>query len=331
MINIRHLLNENYVLSRVKELYFYVVIIAVFIILIALFSCLSNQFFSRENFLNLLRQLAPNLIAGCGMTYIIGSGGIDLSIGSLVATTGVVVALSTTRIGNLPVVLLIGLLIGALSGTISGYFIVFHKVPAFIVTLGMMAILRGVALVLTKGFSFPIPPIHPIIYLGRGWLAGLPVPVWIAVATMIIVGAFFNFTKYGVYVAGIGSNEEAVRRAGVNVRTLRLSLYSLNGLLAALAGVVLAARVGTGSSYVGQGFELTVITGVILGGTPLVGGEVRLFGTFLGTCLLGLVGNGLIMAKLSPYFSQIAEGSILLWAILTNKQIRRYLEKWLKI
>lgn len=324
-------LKQNNLLSQTKEFYFYFVIFVVLIVLIITFSILSTQFLSANNFLNLLRQLAPNVIAGCGMTYIIASGGIDLSIGSLVAVVGVVIAISTTRIQSLLAVLMIGLSIGILAGGISGYFIVFQKIPAFIVTLGIMAIFRGIALVLTRGFSFPIEPTHPVISLGRSWFAGLPVPVWIAMTTLILTGAFFNLTRYGIYTAGIGSNEEAVRRAGVNVKRLRFFLYCFNGLLASLAGIVLAARVGTGSSYVGQGFELTVITAVILGGTPLAGGEARLFGTVLGTFLLGLVGNGLVMARISPYFSQIAEGGILLIAILANKQIRGYLQKWLKI
>ncbi|MEM2045410.1 MAG: ABC transporter permease [Candidatus Bathyarchaeia archaeon] len=324
-------LKQELILSKTKEFYFYFVILIILLALIITFSALSPQFFSANNFLNLLRQLAPNVIAGCGMTYIIASGGIDLSIGALIAVVGVVVAISTTRVQSLAIVLMIGLSIGLFAGGISGYFIVFHRIPAFIVTLGIMAVLRGIALVLTRGFSFPIDPIHSVISLGRGWLVGLPVPVWIAMTTLVLTGAFFNLTQYGIYTAGIGSNEEAVRRAGVNVKRLRLFLYCFNGLLASLAGIVLAARVGTGSSYVGQGFELTVITSVILGGTPLTGGEARLLGTVLGTFLLGLVGNGLVMARISPYFSQIAEGGILLISILANKQIRGYIQKWLKI
>lgn len=331
--NLVSLVNHSFakVFYRAREFYFNGIIILIFFALVVTFSFLSEHFLTKDNFLNLFRQLAPNIIAGCGMTYIIGAGGIDLSIGSLVAVVGVITALLAARVGSMLGLLIIGLLIGVASGAVSGYFIVFHRLPAFIVTLGIMAILRGVALVLTKGFSFPIDPAHPIISLGRSWFIGVPVPVWVACIVLLSTGAFFNFSKYGVYVAGIGSNEDAVRRAGVNVGLLRFALYCFNGLLGALAGVILAARVGTGSSYVGQGFELTVITAVILGGTPLTGGEARLLGTFLGIWLLGLVGNGLIMARVSPYFSQIVEGSILLAAILANKGIKTCVQKWLRI
>lgn len=314
-----------------REFILYGILAIIIAALIIAFSLISSQFATLGNFLNLFRQIVPNLIASVGMTYIICSGGIDLSIGSLLAVIGVLVAIVTQVINSLPLVILIALLTGILSGALSGYFIAFHNFPAFIVTLGTMSILRGIALVLTKGFSIPIDPSHSLIFLGRGWLLGLPVPVWVAVLVISVWGAFFNLTPYGTYVAGIGSNEEAARRAGINVKWLRFFLYCFNGALVAVAGVILAARVGAGSSYVGQGFELTVITAVILGGTPLAGGEARLLGTILGTLLLSLVGNGLIMAKISPYFTQIAEGLILLVAIMANRNIRLAIQRQLKL
>jgi simple sugar transport system permease protein len=317
--------------AQFREVIVYGVLFCISGILIVTFSLISAQFATLGNFLNLFRQIAPNLIAGVGMTYVICSGGIDLSIGSLLAVVGVLTALVTQATKNLFVIIAIAILTGILTGAFSGYFTAFHNFPAFIVTLGTMSILRGIALVLTKGFSIPIDPSHPVIVLGRGWFLGLPVPVWIAFIVILLSGAFFNLTPYGTYVAGIGSNEEATRRAGINVKLLRFYLYCFNGAITALAGIILAARVAAGSSYVGQGFELSVITAVILGGTPLVGGEARLLGTLLGTFVLSLVGNGLIMAQISPYFTQIAEGFILLLAIVANRDIRLFIQRQLKL
>lgn len=316
---------------QIREFIVHGVLASIAGILIITFSLISPQFATLGNFLNLFRQIAPNLIASVGMTYVICSGGIDLSIGALLAVIGVLAALMARVINNVLLIIVVTLLTGMLAGAVAGYFISFHNFPAFIVTLGTMTILRGIALVLTKGFSIPIDPLHPVIVLGRGWFLGLPVPVWIAFLVILVGGGFFTLTPYGIYVAGIGSNEEATRRAGINVKRVRFFLYCFNGAVVALAGLILAARVGAGSSYVGQGFELTVITAVILGGTPLAGGEAKLLGTFLGTFVLSLVGNGLIMAKISPYFTGIAEGVILLFAIVANRNLRLAIQRQLKV
>lgn len=301
----------------------YCALLAVTLVVIAVFAILNPRFLSLNNIFNVLRQSAPNLISAVGMTLVICTAGIDLSVGSLLAVVAVFSAMMAGVVSNAVVILLIMVLLGTAIGSINGYFVAYQRIPAFIVTLATMAILRGTALVLTRGFSIPIEPGHPFYVLGRGWFLGVPVPVWIALGIILVTWAAFSLTPWGIRLAGIGSNEEAVRRAGINVKLAKLSVYMLSGAVSALAGVILAARVGSGSSYIGQGFELSVITGVILGGTNLFGGEARLAGTVLGVLLLSFIGNGLIMVRVSAFFQQIAEGLILLGAIWINYKIRR--------
>lgn len=302
---------------------FYVSLITVSLIVLITFGALNPSFFSLNNILNVLRQSAPNLVSAAGMTLVICTGGIDLSVGSLLAVVAVFSAMLARIVSSAAVILLAMVLLGTVIGSVNGYFVAYQRIPAFIVTLATMAILRGTALVLTRGFSIPIEPGHSFYTLGRGWFLGVPVPVWFALAIVLTIWAAFSLTTWGVRLAGIGSNEEAVRRAGVNVKMVKLSVYALSGAVSALAGVILAARVGSGSSYIGQGFELSVITGVILGGTNLFGGEARIAGTVLGVLLLSFIGNGLIMVRISAFFQQIAEGLILLGAIWINYKIRR--------
>lgn len=301
---------------------FYLALISVTVILIAVFAVLNPRFMSPNNIFNVLRQSAPNLISAVAMTLVICTGGIDLSIGSLLAVVAVLSAMMASIISNAIVILLTMVLLGILIGSINGYFVAYQRIPPFIVTLATMAILRGIALVLTRGFSIPIEPGHPLYTLGRDWFLGVPVPVWITIGIILATWGAFSLTPWGIRLTGIGSNEEAVRRAGVNVKLAKLSVYMLSGAISALSGVILAARVGSGSSYIGQGFELSVITGVILGGTNLSGGDARLAGTVLGVLLLSLIGNGLIMVRVSAFFQQIAEGLILLGAIYINYRIQ---------
>jgi simple sugar transport system permease protein len=161
------------------------------------------------------------------------------------------------------------------------------------------------------------------VVLGRGWLLGVPVPAWIALAILVVAFVLFNQTTFGRYVTGIGANAEAVRRAGVNTRRTILFVYMLSGATAALAGIVLASRLGSGSSNAGQGFELDVIAAVVLGGTSLFGGRGTLVGTILGALTVAVIGNGLILAHLSPFLTPIVTGLIILVAIWMNFRLFR--------
>jgi len=294
-----------------------------FIFVVALFSFTTDEFLSLDNILNILRQSAPLLIVATAMTLVITTGGIDLSVGSVLALTSALCAILIHWGIPWAVVVVLMLVCGALVGAMQGFFVAYEGIPAFIVTLAGLSVIRGVALLMTGGYSIPIPSNLAFVDLGRAWVLGVPLPALIAAAILVVGFILFNETPFGRYVTGIGANAEAVRRAGVNTRLVTLFVYVLSGATAALAGVVLAARLGSGSSNAGQGFELDVIAAVVLGGTSLFGGRGTMVGTVLGALTVAVIGNGLILSHLSPFLTPIVTGSIILIAIWMNFRIFR--------
>jgi simple sugar transport system permease protein len=255
------------------------------------------------------------------MTFVITTAGIDLSVGSVLALVNALAAICLQAGVPWPLVVVLMLLVGVAVGLFQGFFIAREGIPAFIVTLAGLSSLRGLALLLTKGYSIPIDPQSPFNEIGRGWVFGLPMPAIIAVVVLIAGYLVFNETKFGRYVTGVGANTEAVRRAGVNTVRVTLAVYALSGLAAALAGLIVAARLGSGSSNAGGGFELDVIAAVVLGGTSLFGGRGTMVGTVLGALTVAVIGNGLILCHLSPFLTPIVEGLIILVAIWLNFRI----------
>ena len=294
-----------------------------FLAVVVLFSVATDDFFGLPNILNILRQSAPLLIVASAMTLVITTGGIDLSVGSILALVSALCAILLQA--GVPWVLTViaMLLCGALIGAIQGFFVAYEGIPAFIVTLAGLSVIRGLALLTTGGYSIPIAGTLPFVALGRGWVLGVPLPAWIAAAAMGLGIVVFNETPFGRYVTGIGANAEAVRRAGVDTKRVTLVVYVLSGALAALAGLVLAARLGSGSANTGQGFELDVIAAVVLGGTSLFGGRGTMIGTLLGALTVAVIGNGLILAHLSPFLTPIVTGTIILIAIWMNFRLFR--------
>jgi simple sugar transport system permease protein len=296
-----------------------VVSIAVFFAIVAvLFSFMTDTFLTETNLLNILRQIAPLMIVAVAMTFVITTAGIDLSVGSVLALVNALAAISLQAGIPWPVVVVLMLALGALVGAIQGFFIAYEGIPAFIVTLAGLSAIRGTALLLTKGYSIPVDPNSLFNDIGRGWVLGIPMPAIIAVAILVIGYLVFSETAFGRYVTGVGANAEALRRAGVNTRRTIFNVYVLSGTAAALAGLILAARLGSGSSNAGLGFELDVIAAVVLGGTSLFGGRGTMIGTMLGALTVAVIGNGLILAHLSPFLTPIVTGIIMLIAIWLN-------------
>lgn len=310
-------------LARTPEVTFQLTLFLIFLAVFALLSLLAPNFFSLTNQLNILRQAAPILIVAVGMTFVITTAGIDLSVGSMLAVVAVLSALSLGAGWPVWLVVMAMLALGLLVGAINGYFTSYQAIPAFIVTLATLSILRGLAQLWTQGYSVPIDPSSPFLALGRGRVGPLPVPALIAVVTVVVGYVLLNHTRFGLYVTGVGSNEEGVRRAGVDVRLVKTVVYMLSGLSVAIGGMVTAARLASGSSYTGVAFELQVIAAVIVGGTNLFGGEGRILGTVLGTLLIAMIGNGLILMNISPFYQQIIEGTIILAAIWFNLSLMR--------
>ena len=298
-------------------------IAAFFAVVCLLFSLVTDTFLTDANLLNILRQSAPLLIVATAMTFVITTGGIDLSVGSTLALIGALTATLMQADVPWPVVVVAMLATGALIGAIQGFFIAYEGIPAFIVTLAGLSIIRGIALLITEGYSIPVAPDSGFVFMGRGWFLGVPMPAWVAVAVMAIGYVVFNETPFGRYVTGIGANAEAVRRAGVDIRIRTLSVYVLSSSAAALAGLILTARLGSGSSNAGIGFELEVIAAVVLGSTSLFGGRGTIVGTVLGALTVAVIGNGLILAHLSPFLTPIVTGVIILVAIWLNFRLFR--------
>lgn len=296
-------------------------IAAFFLLCVAFFAVMTDVFLTAANLLNVLRQAAPILIVSVAMTFVIVTAGIDLSVGSQVALINAVAAIVLSYGLPWPLVVLGVLLLGAAIGLAQGWFVAYQGIPAFIVTLAGLSILRGIALYLTKGYSIPIGDVPGFFALGRGVLLGVPLPAIIALGIAALAALVMTSHVYGRRVVAVGSNAEAARRAGMPARRTVASVYMLTGLASAVAGVLIAARLGSGSSNAAVGFELQVIAAVVLGGTSLFGGRGSILGTIMGTLTIAVIGNGLILMHISPFFTQIVTGAIILIAIWLNTRI----------
>ncbi|MCZ7485957.1 ABC transporter permease [Rhizobium rhizogenes] len=296
--------------------------IAVFFALcLVFFSATTDTFLTAGNLLNVIRQAAPILIVSIAMTLVIITGGIDLSVGSMVALINAVGAILLAAGYAWPPVLVAMLMLGGVLGLLQGWFIAYQGIPAFIVTLAGLSILRGVALYITQGYSIPIPDAPGFFYLGRGDLLGMPVPALIGIFMTAIAYVILSSTRYGRRVVAVGSNLEAARRVGMPAKWILASVYLGAGVASAIAGLLIAARLGSGSSNAAVGFELQVVAAVVLGGTSLMGGRGTILGTVLGTMTIAVIGNGLILMHISPFFTQIVTGAIILAAIWLNTRI----------
>jgi len=296
-------------------------IAAFFALCLVFFSVTTDTFLTAGNLLNVVRQAAPILIVSVAMTFVIITGGIDLSVGSMVALINAVGAILLAAGYSWPLVVVAMLVLGGGLGLVQGWFIAYQGIPAFIVTLAGLSILRGVALYITQGYSVPIPDAPGFFYLGRGDFLGMPVPALIGVVVTVIAYIVLSSTRYGRRVVAVGSNPEAARRVGMPAKWILASVYLAAGVASAIAGLMIAARLGSGSSNAAVGFELQVVAAVVLGGTSLMGGRGTILGTVLGTMTIAVIGNGLILMHISPFFTQIVTGAIILAAIWLNTRI----------
>jgi simple sugar transport system permease protein len=292
-----------------------------FLACLVFFGLMTPTFLTTGNILNVIRQAAPILIVAVAMTLVITTAGIDLSVGSTVALVNAVAAILMAQGMDWPLAVILMLVMGGLIGAIQGWFIAYQGIPAFIVTLAGLSILRGFALYLTEGYSIPITEVPGFFWLGRGTLAGIPVPALISILVAILGFVVMLRTRYGRQVVAVGSNMEAARRVGMPARRIVASVYVVSGVACAVAGLLLAARLGSGSSNAAVGFELQVIAAVVLGGTSLMGGKASMVGTVLGTMTIAVIGNGLILMHISPFFTQIVTGTIILIAIWMNTRL----------
>lgn len=289
-------------------------------------SVASEHFLTQTNLLNVARQAAPFVILGVGMTFVMATAGIDLSVGSLVALVSVVLV-SLFALG-LPTFVVLGLVIvlGLVTGLTNGYFVRLG-LPPFVVTLAMLTTLRGIAFVISDGYATPIED-DVVLWLGRGDLAGVHVPIIIAIVAAVIGWIVLNTTRYGLYALAVGGREDAARAMGINVGRIKSAVYGGLGMLGALAGIVFAGRLGNGSPNAGTLVELDVIAAVVLGGTSLFGGVATIGGTVAGALFINFVRNGLNLLGVNPFWVQVVTGIILLLAVLLNTVVNRRVSQW---
>jgi ribose transport system permease protein len=291
----------------------------IFLIMLVVSAIVSDVFFTSSNLFNLIRQVTPVGIISMGMLLVILSGGIDLSVGSVVAMSGVLCALFTQTM-PLPLAITAALVSGILVGSLSGYLVSIHKMAPFIATLALMSIVRGIGFISSKGAPILVSEnASALTDFGSGNTLGIPNPALILFLVFAITSVLLKYNVFGRIVIAIGSNEEAVRLSGIKVSTYKFSVYAITGSLSAIAGIITTARTAVGSPVMGVGMELDVIATVVIGGASLSGGKGSAINTLLGVLILGMIGNIMNLMIIPSYLQQIIKGLIIIAAVLLQR------------
>ncbi|GAB6158143.1 ribose ABC transporter permease [Desulfotomaculum varum] len=282
-------------------------------------SFLSDRFFTASNLLNVARQVSINALLGVGMTFVILTGGIDLSVGSILALSGALAA-GSLALGFDPVLsVLVACLVGLLAGALNGTIVAFGRVAPFVATLATMTLFRGGTLIYTEG-----RPIRAVAegfnQLGGGYLGPIPTPVVITGMVFALAWFFLNHMTPGRRIFAIGGNEEAAILSGIKTRRYKILVYSISGLLAGLAGAILTSRLLSAQPTAGYGYELDAIAAVVIGGTSLSGGAGGVLGTLVGALIIGVIDNGLNLLNVSSFYQQAVKGLIILIAVLLDRR-----------
>jgi ribose transport system permease protein len=292
-------------------------------------SLMSDKFLTVDNGWNVMRQISVNICISVGMTLVVLTSGIDLSVGSVLALCGAITA-GLLKFGievppnNLFVgftllgAILAGLVVGSLLGLFNGWTVTKFKVPPFVATLAMLTIARGLTMLYTKGF--PISNLGDnFAYIGTGWLLGIPVPVWISAVVIGVAVIITQKTALGRYIYAIGGNEHASKLSGINISKVKMIVYALAGVLAAVGGIIVTSRLDSAQPNAGMSYELDAIAAVVIGGTSLSGGRGTIMGTVLGAIIIGVLNNGLVLLNVSPFWQQVVKGGVILLAVIIDK------------
>ena len=290
-------------------------LISVLLLQIVVFSLLSDRFMTSANLINVLRQISVTAVSAVGMFMIILLGDIDLSVGSIYAFIGVLSAYIFRATESAFITAVSALAIGVIIGLTSGVIIAKGKIPAFVTTLSIMSICRGLAFIFTRGTPIGVSNEKYTVF-GSGYVFSIiPVPVIIMLVIFIVGFFLIGYTRFGRYIYACGGNEQAARWSGIKTDTVKILVFSLSGFLFGLSAMILAGRLGGGLPNAGNGAELDVITTVILGGTSLTGGRGKLWGVVIGVIVIGVLSNGLTMLNVSAYWQQVMKGMIILAAV----------------
>jgi len=289
------------------------------LILCIVISLITPRFLSFGNVKNVLTQVSVNAVIAIGMSFVILTGGIDLSVGSILAVSGAVAASIIKSTGNVFLAIIVALAIGSVIGLINGVLVSKGRIQAFIVTLATMTIFRGITYVYTNGT--PISGLgQSFSSIGNKTILGLPVPVVFMAIVFGIAFYILSQTRYGRYVYALGGNEDSARLSGINTDKIKTLVYVISGAAAALSGIIVTSRIGSASPNAGVGFELDAIAAVVVGGTSLSGGEGSVGGTIIGALIIGVLSNGLNLINVSPFYQAIVKGLVILLAVMVKKK-----------
>lgn len=296
-------------------------IILVLLAMVVLLSLLSPVFLTTNNIISLVQQITINMFIALAMSLVIITGGIDLSVGSIVALSSTItVGLIVNNGIPLFIAILIGLVIGVITGLLNGVIITKFKLPPFIVTLATMNVVRGIAYIYSGGSSIRITG-DSFTNLGTSQLFGvLPIPILYMIVFIILFSILLSKSKFGTYIYAIGGNREAARLSGINTLKTEIIVYTIAGFMAAFAGIVLAARMYSGQPSVGQGYEMDAIAASVLGGVSMAGGKGNISGTVFGAIVIGIVSNGLNLLGISSFWQLVVMGIIILAAVIVDSQ-----------
>ena len=293
-------------------------ILFAFVLVCATLAWLSPVFLRWNNILNVIRQSSIYGIMAVGMTFVILTGGIDLSVGSILAVAGALAAGMVKAGAALPWVVLVALAVGATIGLANGLIVTVGRITPFVTTLGMMSIGRSLTLIYCQGY--PISGFNPQFrYIGGGDLLGIPFPIVVFLVTVILAAVILSETRLGRYTYAIGGNEETVRLSGVRTNFYKTMVYVFAGVTSAVSAVILTSRLNSAEPVAGMGYELDVIAAVVIGGTSLNGGRGSVWGTLIGALLIAVINNGMVLLGISPYFQQLVKGLIILGAVLLDR------------
>lgn len=287
------------------------------VVIIVIFSFCSEYFFTVTNIFNVLRQASITLVAGIGMTILLLVGEVDLSIGSLTAVVGIVSVMVLNATHSILLAVLVAVLVGIVVGAVNGIIVNGFGINSLIATLGMMSILRGIGYIATNAIAVQVS-VPEFQIMGNGDLAGIPIPIIIAIVLFVVFWIVLSFTGFGRYVYACGDNAEAAKASGINVKKIKMVCFVLCSVLAAISGLILTARVNSAQPNLGVGFEFTVIAAAILGGTSLAGGQGSLLGTLIGVIILQLINNGLILMNVSSFYQEVVRGIVIIIAVILD-------------
>jgi ribose transport system permease protein len=299
------------------------------VIMCLLLAFLSDRFLTGENLWNVMRQISVNVVISVGMTLVILTGGIDLSVGSVLALCGAVTALllqSVTPVEPLGIAvgftlfgaIMGGVVTGLFLGWFNGMAVTRFRVPPFVATLAMLTMARGLTMLLTGGF--PVTGMgDSMAYIGTGWFIGIPMPVWISAVVVIAAMVVTRRTRFGRHVYAVGGNEKAAALSGLKIGRIKLAVYAIAGALAAVGGIIVTSRLDSAQPNAGTGFELDSIAAVVIGGTSLNGGKGTILGTVQGALIIGILNNGLVLLNVSPFWQQVIKGLVILLAVVVEK------------